>query len=78
MGVEQQSPRSRAGDEGIESRGVFKLVAELGMERRGVLAVLGVSKMREELGEGHDGVAEVQNTCVRRSGTKLTFKLFYC
>ena len=45
----------------MERRGVLKL-AELGIERRGVLAVLGVSKMREEVGEGH---GEVQNTCTK-------------
>ena len=45
----------------MERRGVQ--LAELGMERRGVLAVLGVSKMRDEVGEGHGEVAEVQNTC---------------
>ena len=38
------------------------MLTELGIERRGVLAVLGVSRMREEVGEGHDDVAEVQNT----------------
>ena len=33
-----------------------------------MLAVLGVSKMREEVGEGHDDdVAEVQNTCAQNS-----------
>ena len=31
------------------------------MDKRGVLAVLGVSKMREEVGEGQDD-AEEQNT----------------
>ena len=59
LGVEQQTPRSRAGEEGIESRGVL---TELGMDKRGVLAVLGVSKMREEVGEGQDNVEEEQNT----------------
>ena len=38
------------------------MLTELGIERRGVLAVLGVSRMREEVGDGHDDVAEVQNT----------------
>ena len=48
FGVEQQRPLSMAGEEGIEGRGVF--------------AVLGVSRMRDEVGEGQDDVAEVQNT----------------
>ena len=61
LGVEQQSPRSIAGEEGIERSGVL---TELGIERREVLAVLGVSKMRDEVGEGHGDVAEVQNTCI--------------
>ena len=38
------------------------MLTELGSERR-ELAVLGVSRMREEVGEGHDDVAEGQNTC---------------
>ena len=48
-------------------------LAELGMERRGVLAVLGVSKMREEVGEGH---GEVQNTCTKnfKYATKVSFR----
>ena len=39
------------------------MAGEEGIERRGVFAVLGVSRMREEVGEGQDDVAEVQNTC---------------
>ena len=60
----------------MERRGVQ--LAELGMERRGVLAVLGVSKMREEVGDGHGEVAEVQNTCgleFQKSHKNMTFKL---
>ena len=33
------------------------------MDKRGVLAVLGVSKICEDVGEGQDDVAEEQNTC---------------
>ena len=49
----------RRGDLGVVTKGVF---AELAMERRGVFAVLGVSKMREELGEGQSVEDGVQNT----------------
>ena len=49
----------RRGDLGVVTKGVF---VELAMERRGVLAVLGVSKMREELGEGQGVEEGVQNT----------------
>ena len=67
FGVEQQRPRSRAGEEGTERRGDLGVVTkgvfvELAMERRGVFAVLGVSKMREELGEGQGVEEGVQNT----------------
>ena len=49
------------------------MAGEEGIEGRGVFAVLGVSRMREEVGEGQDDVAEVQNTCrtmVCKSATK--------
>ena len=36
------------------------------MDNRGVFAVLGVSKMRDEVGEGHGEVAELQNTCTKK------------
>ena len=49
----------RRGDLGVVTKGVF---VELAMERRGVFAVLGVSKMREELGEGQGVEEGVQNT----------------
>ena len=42
------------------------MLTELGIERR-ELAVLGVSRMREEVGDGHDDVAEVQNTSKLKS-----------
>ena len=43
------------------------MAGEDGIEGRGVFAVLGVSRMREDVGEGQDDVAEVQKTCRKQN-----------